>query len=139
MRAIWVEVWRGWRVEADIYEFDSFFSLTPWERVGLFAVSLAFAAMCAGVVWMVCRGRVWPMRVVIALLVVWVFVWVSPQGYYAYYRMIFEDLPPRLVIPEVPTPWDMIGHMTFTGRATLSSHTKGILGWMLVGLALLRR
>lgn len=122
-----------------MYEFDSFFSLTSWERVGLFAVSLAFAAICVALVWTLCRGRSWPWRVLIAVVVFWGFVWVSPQGYYAYYRMIFDDLPPLLVIPMIPSPWDIIGLLTFTGRATLSSHTKGVLGWVLLGAGLLRR
>lgn len=122
-----------------MYEFDSFFTLTIWERVGLFAVSLLFAAICLGLVWVLCRGRAWPLRLLIAVVVLWVFVWVSPQGYYAYYRMIFDDLPPRWVIPEIPSLWDMWGHLTFSGRATLSSHTKGILGWILLVTALLRR
>lgn len=122
-----------------MYEFDSFFSLTPWERVGLFAVSLLFAAVCVGLVWGLCRGRVWPLRLLIVAVVFWGFVWMSPQGYYAYYLVIFDDLPPRLVIPAVPSVWDMIGHLTFTGRTTLSSHTKGILGWILLAVGLLRR
>lgn len=121
-----------------MYEFDSFFSLTAWERVGLFGVSLAFAGACLACVWWLSRGRAWPVRILIALAVLWLFVWVSPQGYYAYYRLIFEDLPLQWVIPRIPTPIDMAGHLTFSGRATLSSHTKGILGWALVATALLR-
>lgn len=120
-----------------MYEFDSFFSLTPVERIGLFAVSVAFAGLCLVLVRRMSRGRDWPLRILIAVGVFWAFVWASPQGYYAYYRMIFDDLPPRWVIPRFPSLWDMVGHLTFTGRATLSSHTKGILGWGLLAVALL--
>lgn len=119
-----------------MYEFDSFFSLTPWERVGLGALSVLFALICVALVWTLCRVRAWPLCVLIAVVVLWGFVWISPQGYYAYYRLIFEGLPPRWVIPQMPSVADMWGHLTFTGRATLSSHTKGALGWVLVVVAL---
>ena len=122
-----------------MYEFDSFFSLSEWERVGLVGVSLGFALICAALVWWGSRARRWPLRVPVALVVLYLFVWTSPQGYYAYYRMIIDDLQPQLVIRSMPTFSEMWGHLTFTGRATLSSHTKGILGWVLIGLALLRR
>ncbi len=122
-----------------MYEFDSFFTLTQWERVGLIALSLFLALICAAIVWMVSRGLIWPLRIVVALVVTWGFVWVSPQGYYAYYRMIFDDLPAQWVIPDFPTVGDMWGHLTFSGRTTLSSHSKGLLGWALIVLALLRR
>ncbi len=120
-----------------MYEFDSFFTLTQWERVGLVALSCVMAAACLCGLWLVARGRVWAVRVVVAVLVFWAFVWMSPQAYYAYYRVIFEDLPPRWVIPQAPSVAELWGHLSFTGRSTLSSHGKGVLGWCLLAVGLL--
>ncbi|WP_044006319.1 hypothetical protein [Jannaschia sp. CCS1] len=53
--------------------------------------------------------RVWPLRVLVAVMVLWAFVWMSPQGYYADYRVVFDDLPPRWVMPEAPSWRDMWG------------------------------
>jgi len=122
-----------------MYEFDSFFSLYPWERAGRVVLSLVFAAVCVAAVRWGSRGLVWPFRLVVAVAVFWGFVWVSPQGCYAYYLLLFDDLTARWVIREVPSPAEMWGHLTFSGRSTLSSHTKGLLGWALILAALLRR
>ncbi len=120
------------------YGEDSFFTLGAGGRVGVVAISLILFALCGCVVWFAGAGlgRVW--RVLIALAVFWGFVWLSPQAYYMFYLMIFDGLPLQWVA-RLPG-FDLVARLlTFTDRATLSDHGKGVLGWVLIALALLRR
>ena len=122
-----------------MYSQDSFFDLTPWGQAGLATISLIlFAAMLIGTRSLV-RGRPTAVRLAGALVAFWVFVLVSPQIYYTYYRMIIPDLPLQWVIWPPAAPLDAAVLMIFQGPQNLSAHSQGLLGWALVVLALIAR
>lgn len=121
------------------YDGDSFFTLGMGGRIGLVLLSAVLMILCAGLVWKLVDGlgRVW--RVLVALGLFWGFIWLSPQIYYAYYWMIFEDLPVQVVIGGPPGLGDILRLVSFTDRASLAHHGQGVFAWMLMILALLRR
>ncbi|MBM2575427.1 hypothetical protein JQC91_03845 [Jannaschia sp. Os4] len=114
---------------------DSFWTLGGPERAGLVAVALLTAAVAAGLLWPVLR-RPWPLRVAAALAVTWLYLWLSPQGFYAYYRAIFDGLPAQWVAGPPPGPLRLVRALTFTEEASLSRLAQGLLGWALLALAL---
>ncbi len=119
-----------------MYEGDSFFTLTVLERAGLVLWSLA---MVAGSLWLMriaVRRAHWAVRLAGAAVAFWAFVWLSPQLYYAYYLMIFDGLPLQIVVRWPPGPGALIELLGFQTRATLSEHSKGVLGWIMVAVAL---
>ncbi len=121
------------------YAGDSFFTLGQGGRIGLVLLSLVLMGLCVALVWRLVRGvgRVW--RVLIALGVFWAFLWLSPQIYYAYYWMIFEDLPVQIVVGTPPGIADVARLATFTDRASLAHHGQGAFAWLLLLVALARR
>ncbi|MEO1612232.1 MAG: hypothetical protein AAFU55_07745 [Pseudomonadota bacterium] len=72
-----------------------------------------------------------------ALTLFWLFVWLSPQIYYLYYRFLIPDLPLQWVLKTPPDPLDIARLLIFQGRETLSDHGKALLGWGLVAAALI--
>ena len=115
-----------------MYQQDSFFDLSLWERVGLLCISATLAILFLLATRALLRERpVW-LRVAGALILFWIFVWVSPQVYYTYYRMIIPDLPLQWVIWPPPWPGKAVLMMAFSGPQNLSAHSQGILGWALV-------
>ena len=124
---------------APMYDGDSFFTLGVGGQVGLVLVSLVFAAATLGITRLITFHRPYILRPFVWAVLFITYVWVSPQGYYTYYRMIFDGLPAQSVIGVLPRPEELLGYMTFTGRATLSAHGIGVLGWLMLGVALLPR
>ena len=114
------------------YAGDSFHTLGRAEQAGLVALSLALAAGMAALAWRLAG----PIR---AVVLFWLFVWLSPQVFYLYYQMIFDGLPWQIVVRGVPGPGRILRLLTFTVSGTLSDHGAGLLGWGLVGLALWRK
>ena len=81
-----------------MYSEDSFFTLTPMGQFGLVTVSFGLLlGVLALASWGV-KGRRLSIRITTALAIYWLFVWLSPQIYYAYYRMIIDGLPQQWVI-----------------------------------------
>ena len=120
-----------------MYSQDSFFDLSFWERVGLVGISTGLFLLTLFLVSRLLRRRpVW-LRVVGALVLFWVFVWVSPQIYYTYYRMIIPDLPVQWVIWPPPRPGDALAMLFFQGPQNLSAHSQGLLGWSLIAAGFL--
>lgn len=121
-----------------MYSNDSFFSLSTLGSVGLAILSLLLVLGLGWLCWRVMRGRSILTRIAIALVAFVAFVWLSPQIYYTYYMLLFEGLPVQWVghWPDVSV---LIETVTFQGRATLSDHSKGVLFWALVSLALAPR
>ena len=116
---------------------DSFFTLTFWGGAGLLALSLTLAA---AMIWIVSRFYgYWGTRVLLALFLWYAFLWLSPQIYYQYYRLIFEGLPQQSVIQRHPDHHDIIWTLTFQAGATLSAYSQGILGWAMIAAAAIRR
>ena len=115
-----------------MYQQDSFFDLSFWERVGLVCISATLAVMILLAARVLLRERpVWQ-RIAGALLLFWVFVWASPQVYYAYYRTIIPDLPLQWVIWPPASPVEALRMLVFSGPQNLSAHSQGILGWALL-------
>ncbi|MEM7724354.1 MAG: hypothetical protein AAF376_18570 [Pseudomonadota bacterium] len=119
-----------------MYEGDSFFTLSAAGQAGLALLSLVFAGLVVGLVRLLGWRRHWAIRVVIAFVVFLGFVWLSPQGYYTYYRLIIDGLPAQSVIREPPRPEDLLALLTFSGRGTLAAHSQGVLGWFMLVAAL---
>ncbi len=78
-------------------------------------------------------------RITVAIVSFTLFVWLSPQIYYAYYRMIIPDLPSQWVIGRSPEAGAVVTLLSFTGPATLSAHARGVLGWCLLATVLIAR
>lgn len=121
-----------------MYAEDSFFTLGLSGRVGLLVLSGCLGAICLLMVWLSRSWRrVW--SVLAALVMFWLFVWLSPQIYYFYYLIIFDDLPWQLVVRSPPDPIMLARLLLFGERASLSFHAQGVLGWLLIFCALLPR
>lgn len=122
-----------------MYEGDSFFTLSVWGQVGLTVLSLVLAAvMIVGVLWGV-RGRPRVIGIPAALVAFWLFVWLSPQVYYQYYRLIFDGLPAQWVVWPPRWPAEAFDLLLFQGPANLSAHGQGVLGWAMIACATLGR
>ncbi|MFL4468580.1 hypothetical protein ACERZ8_01340 [Tateyamaria armeniaca] len=119
-----------------MYEGDSFFTLTLWGRMGLLALSVLFALVALAVTRLMTYYRPLVIRIPIWAVLFITFVWASPQGYYTYYRLIFDGLPAQSVLGALPRPEEMIALLTFRHSATLSAHSLGVLGWAMLAIAI---
>ena len=122
-----------------VYEGDSFFTLGVAGQIGLLIVSLLMAAAALGVTRLMTFHRPLILRPFIWAVLFISFIWLSPQGYYTYYRLIFDGLPAQSVIQAPPRPEELLAFLTFTGDATLSAHSVGVLGWLMLVVAMLPR
>ena len=122
-----------------MYAEDSFFSLTQFGRIGLLAVSGILFVVMIYLTRLFVTGWAWPVRLMLALILLWLFMWLSPQLYYFYYGFLFEDLPRQWVIGAPPPLGKTIRVITFTGPADLSHHGQGALGLLMVIAALGRK
>lgn len=122
-----------------MYDGDSFFTLGVAGQIGLVFVSLAMAVVSLGVTRLMTFHRPLILRPFIWAVLFISFIWLSPQGYYTYYRLIFDGLPAQSVIKAPPRPEELLSFLTFSGDATLSAHSVGVLGWLMLGVALLPR
>ncbi|WP_415921462.1 hypothetical protein [Tateyamaria sp. SN6-1] len=122
-----------------MYDGDSFFTLGVAGQIGLAIVSLGMAAATLGITRLMTFHRPWILRPFIWAVLFISFIWLSPQGYYTFYRLIFDDLPAQSVIKAPPRPEELVAFMTFTGDATLSAHSVGVLGWLMLVVAHLPR
>lgn len=121
-----------------MYDSDSFFSMTMTmaARIGLLLLSFGLAALTAAAfIKMTCR-MAWPVRLLLAPVYLWIFVWLSPQVYYLYYMTLFDHLPLHSVVQSPPRPSQIMHLLSFTGKAALSQHATGVLGWGLIVLAI---
>lgn len=122
-----------------MYNGDSFFTLSSGGQTGLALLSLALAAAT-----FVAAGRLFKLvperglaaklaaRLGVAVFVMWLFIWLSPQLYYLYYLTLFDGLPWQIVVQNPPEFHAILQQITFTGPATLSDHSKGALAWLLI-------
>ena len=115
-----------------MYRQDSFFDLSPWGQFGLICISTAlFLAML-----LICRALLSNhhalFRVGGALLLFWLFVWISPQVYYEYYRQLIPSLPRQWVIWPPEHPQTALSYLFFQGPQNLSAHSQGLLGWSMI-------
>ncbi|MEL7133041.1 MAG: hypothetical protein AAGK77_11575 [Pseudomonadota bacterium] len=114
-----------------MYDGDSFYTLTIWGQIGLALVSLLFAVIALAFTRLLVLRRPLIIRIPVWIVAFITFVWASPQGYYTYYRMIFDGLPAQSVIQSPPPPEEILALLTFSGPATLSAHSVGVLGWLM--------
>ena len=119
-----------------MYDGDSFYTLTFWGQIGLVCVSLLFAALALIMTRVMTWAKPIYLRVPIWVVLFITFVWASPQGYYTYYRMIFDGLPAQSVLGPLPPPQELIGLLTFTQEGSLAAHSVGLLGWAMLAVAL---
>lgn len=125
-------------VQLIMYAEDTFFHLTPAARVGLVILSAALSAVSLLIHWRFCRyfkSRL--LRIFLALVGFVLFVWLSPQVYYAYFRAVLDGLPPQIVVSSTPNMRLAIEHLTFRSEATISHHGQASLGWTLICVSLL--
>lgn len=118
----------------DLYTQDSFFALTVAGRMGLLVLSALLAAVTAAMCWWIAKGRRGPVRLFVGFAGFMAFVSLSPQTYYLYYMLLFENLPLQWVT-RMPQGTELFSLLTFTGPANLSAHSQGALGWLLMGLS----
>lgn len=118
------------------YGDDSFFALTLYGRIGLVILSTFLFVLMIILVRLVVTG--WPLvvRLMLVLILLWLFMWLSPQIYYTYYGFLFDGLPRQWVIGEPPSLGMPLRVMTFTGPADLSHHSQGALGILMLFAAL---
>lgn len=121
-----------------MYDSDSFHTLSMAGQVGLATLTLALSIAALALCGVLARGRAWYNRIMIALGVLFVFQWLSPQIYYAYYQMIFDGLPWQIVVNKPPDLRDFYDILFFRGPSTLSAHGQGVLGWLLIVSACIR-
>lgn len=99
-----------------------------WERVGLVGISATLAALTLLAAGVILRNRAPWLRILGALTLLWLFVWVSPQIYYTYYRMIIPDLPLQWVTWPPPGPGEALRMLLFSGPQNLPAHSQGGAG-----------
>ena len=120
-----------------MYDSDSFFSLTMAARIGLVFLSFGLAALTAAAFIKITCRLAWPLRLLLAPVFLWIFVWLSPQVFYLYYMALFDHLPLHNVVQSPPRPSQIMHLLSFAGKASLSQHAAGLFGWGLIVLAFL--
>lgn len=118
-----------------MYTDDSFYTLTLTGRLGVLALSGLLFLVTVGASAALMRGRRTAVRLATGAFLFVLFVWLSPQAYYALYRLLIEGLPQQWVIGTPPPLEQLLGLITFTGMATLSAHGQGALFWVVVWLS----
>lgn len=122
-----------------MYAQDSFFDLSALGQVGLACLSGVLSLATLWALHRLARGRSIWVRLVCAVVAFWAFVWLSPQVYYMYYRLLIPDLPLQSVIKWPVGPWRLLELVTFQWRSNLSAHSQGVLGWALLAVAIFSR
>ena len=122
-----------------MYANDSIHTLTITQQIGLGFISLALLSMMIFLSLKLFRNKPMIVRIMVAIGLFYLFVWLSPQLYYAYYILIFEDLPIQLVIKAPPSIGPLVKILTLQNNIRLSDHSLAFLGWVLISLALLKR
>jgi len=121
-----------------LYQNDSFFGLSAWGQVGLVCISTGLFLFMIFTAWKLLRNRPIWLRILGALFLFWLFVWLSPQVYYMYYRMIIPDLPLQWVIKPPLNLLIVFEYLFFQGPQNMSAHSQGALGWWLIVAPFLR-
>ncbi len=121
-----------------MYLQDSFFDLSPWGRVGLIVISTCLFLFTAFITRVFLdKKSVW-LSLLGSLGIFVLFVCLSPQIYYMYYRILIDGLPLQWVIKPLEAPLAALKYITFQGPKNLSAHSQGLLGWFLIVAPFLR-
>jgi len=81
-----------------LYSSDTFFHLSVAGQIGLALLSLVLAAITLGLFVKISSRFGLIVKVTTAIVFLWLFVWLSPQIYYAYYWFLFEYLPVQIIV-----------------------------------------
>jgi hypothetical protein len=126
-----------------MYDQDTFFQLSKLGQAGLALLSLglAFLIICLTLAAFRKISRLFPsidlaVRLFVVMGVFWLFLWLSPQIYYTYYQSLFDNLPWQIVISTPPTARDLSRILLLQNTNSLAEHSKAVLGWLLILLAL---
>jgi hypothetical protein len=74
-----------------MYANDSIHTLTVIQQIGLGFISLTLRSMMIFLSLKLFKNKSMIVRIMVAISLLYLFVWLSPQLYYAYYILIFED------------------------------------------------
>lgn len=121
-----------------MYAEDSFFTLSGFGQAGLLLVTLVLGVLTIWGVSSLLRGKKIWLKLLGSVISFVAFVWLSPQIYYAYYQLIFDDLPAQWVIG-APSVAEAVSYALFVGPMTLSAHGQGVLFWATLTATLVRR
>lgn len=122
-----------------MYEGDTFFMLAAGGQWALAVLSATLAFVAIGSVRLARRQI--DMRAVapaIGIVLWWLFLWLTPQLYYLLYMALLDDLPLQLVVGWPPGAERMSELLLFRGKAALSDHALGTLGWAMLVASLPR-
>jgi len=119
-----------------MYSEDTFFHLTVPGRIGLVFLSLMLSLFTIGLYWKISNRFKLPIKLLLTLVFIWAFIWLSPQVYYLYYIQVFSNLPLQSVIQAPPSVLKTVQTITFTGKSNLSNHGKGLVFWAMMIIAL---
>lgn len=122
-----------------MYQDDSFFTLTLAGQTGLVLLSTLMASMTVIVFCKLARPLNQISAAGLAVIFLWLHVWLSPQPYYFYYMLLYDGLPLQSVLAIPPSPGEILRLLTFTGDFNLSAHGKGVLGWLMILIAICKR
>lgn len=107
-------------------------------QFGLAVLSGLLATVLVALAYGLSRRLSVTLRLALWAVLITGFVWFSPQVYYSYYRAIIPGLPVQSVVGAPPDLATIVELLSFTGRATLSAHSTGVLGWLMLAAALWR-
>ncbi len=128
-----------------MYDQDTFFQLTTPGRTGLLLLSSGLVAIIICVTFKASNKL--PRlnlsvdiiaRLTVAVALFWLFLWLSPQVYYLYYRTIIDTLPWQNVISAPPSFQDIGQILLFQNANSLAEHSKAALGWVLIISAIIK-
>ena len=71
-----------------MYQNDSFQTLTLTQQVGLLILSLVLLTCTLWITYRITKNRSLSIRLLVAVIIFWLFLWLSPQIYYAYYQIL---------------------------------------------------
>lgn len=110
-----------------MYAGDSFFTLTPGGQAGLVALSGVLGLAMVWLTWWLTRRRGIAIRLAVWAVLFVAYLWLSPQVYYFYYRLIIDGLPLQWVIGPWPDP-GVIGPELFPARRSMAADARAALG-----------
>jgi len=118
-----------------MYHNDSFQTLNLLQQVGLVTLSLTLLGLTLWGTYCLTKNRHISLRLLISVIIFWLFLWLTPQIYYTYYQILWPDLPNQFVIQSPPSILDMLKLLTFQDKFATSEHAQGLLGWCALGVA----
>jgi len=134
-----------WSAALDGYGNDSFFTLAPWPRAGLAALSAALilglfslsAAKSAAIHRAGAKLRAPPLAVFAADLLasaalMAIALGLSPQIYYSYYRLVVPGLPAQWQLRGWATVESLLRQASLAPDASLAHHLVGLTLWSLL-------